>query len=126
MAAGVLLMNSGSIYICLLGFFMNGIGVGLTLPSINMLVLEMNPLRSASALSILNFFWGIGAILCKPFVDIYSNGNSIFTVTLLLAAPLLIAAGLTVIFGPLGIDLYRQGISIGTSIPRMLLIPYST
>lgn len=99
MAAGVLMMNSGTIYVCLFGFWMNGIGVGLTLPSINMLVLEMNPLRSASALNVLNFCWGIGAIICKPFIDTFSNGNSIFTATLLLAAPLTIAAGLTAFFG---------------------------
>jgi fucose permease len=99
MAAGVLMMNAGSQYVCMSGFCLNGIGVGLTLPSINMLILELNPLRSAPALNVLNFCWGVGAILCKPFIDTFSSGNSIFTATALLAAPLVIAAGLTVLFG---------------------------
>lgn len=94
MAAGVTMMSLASFEGCLAGFFVNGIGVGLTLPSINMLVLEMNPTRGASALSILNFCWGIGAIVCKPFVDLTSTRSSIFLTTLLLAVPLLMAAAL--------------------------------
>lgn len=89
MAAGVTAMSSNSFEGCLSGFFVNGLGIGLTLPSINMLVLEMNPLRSASALSILNFCWGLGAIFCKPFVDLTATRGSIFVTTLLLAVPLL-------------------------------------
>ncbi len=70
MASGVLMLNLNRFDLCLLGFFINGIGIGLTLPSINMLILELNPTRTVSALSILNFFWGFGAILSQPFVDI--------------------------------------------------------
>ena len=99
MAAGVLLMNTNSLYVCLSGFFMNGVGVGLTLPSVNMLILEMNPLRAASALNVLNFCWGLGAILCKPFIDTFSSGNSFLTAALLLSIPLAAAAGSAVIFG---------------------------
>lgn len=93
MAAGMLLMNAGSFAICLAGFAVNGIGVGLTLPAINMLVLEMNPLRSASALNILNFFWGAGAIVCKPFVDFVGRGQ-IGAPTVALAIVLLVIAAL--------------------------------
>ena len=92
MAGGVLLMNSGLVYLCMFGFFVNGLGVGLTLPSVNMLILEMNPLRGAPALNILNFCWGIGAILCKPFVDFFSSGTSIVYATVLLAGPLLVCS----------------------------------
>jgi len=93
MAVGMLLMNAGSFAICLAGFAVNGIGIGLTLPSINMLVLEMNPLRSASALNILNFCWGAGAIACKPFVDFVGQGH-IAAPTMVLAVVLLIFAAL--------------------------------
>lgn len=99
MAAGVLLMDSDSLYPCLFGFFVNGVGVGLTLPSINMLVLEMSPHRPAAALNILNFCWGIGAILCKPFIDTFSSGSSIRGAALLLVIPLAVAAALTFVFG---------------------------
>ena len=99
MAAGVLMMNSASYYVCLAAFAVNGIGVGLTLPSINMLVLEMNPMRAASALNILNFCWGLGAICCKPFIDTFTSGTSIATASLLLALPLAVVGVLTLVSG---------------------------
>ena len=99
MSGGVLLMNVDSFSVCLTGFFINGLGVGLTLPSINMLILALNPERSGAALSLLNFFWGVGAIICKPFVDFFSGGTSIFMTTAILAG-LLIAAGVFLIIVP--------------------------
>ena len=99
MSGGVLLMNVDSFSVCLTGFFINGLGVGLTLPSINMLILALNPERSGAALSLLNFFWGVGAIICKPFVDFFSGGTSIFVTTAILAG-LLIAAGVFLIIVP--------------------------
>ncbi|MDQ3133124.1 MAG: MFS transporter [Acidobacteriota bacterium] len=91
-ASGVLFLNFTSFQICLLGFFLNGVGIGLTLPSINMLTLEINRERPASALNILNFFWGVGAILSQPFVDVLSRGTNIFIPTAALAALFIIAA----------------------------------
>ncbi len=85
MAFGVVLMNVDSFIVCLAGFFINGLGVGLTLPSINMLILALNPMRSGAALTMLNFFWGVGAIICKPFVDYFSGGTSLFLTTVILA-----------------------------------------
>lgn len=99
MAAGVMGMNLNWFEGSLAGFFATGIGIGLTLPSTNMLVLELNPQRSASALSLLNFCWGLGAIFCKPFVDLTATRGSIFVTTLLLVVPLLMAAAL-IIFLP--------------------------
>lgn len=92
MGTGIVVMNAGVFWVCLLGFTLNGFGIGLTLPSVNMLILEMNPLRSASALSVLNFCWGVGAIVCKPFVDLTTFGSNILPLTLILAAPLLVSA----------------------------------
>ena len=104
-AAGVLSLNFESFSLCLLGFFLNGAGIGLTLPSINMLTLEINPTRPASALNILNFFWGVGAILSQPFVDVFSRGTSILVPTIGLAAVLVAAA---VIFGLLPREIERD------------------
>lgn len=75
MGVGILMLNLGSFELCLAGFFCNGIGVGLTLPSINMLILELNPLRATSAVNILNFFWGVGAIACS--LTIYNLSKTI-------------------------------------------------
>lgn len=92
MAGGILLMNVDVFSVCLIGFLINGLGIGMTLPSINMLVLEMNPDRPAAALSVLNFCWGLGAIVCKPFVDLWSTTDNIGLTTFVLAGPLLLFA----------------------------------
>ena len=94
MAVGMTMMNLVSFEGCLAGFFVNGLGVGLTLPAVNLLILEMNPQRGASALSLLNFCWGAGAILCKPFVDLTATKGSIFVTTIILVIPLLAGAAL--------------------------------
>ncbi len=88
MAFGILLINASSFELCLAGFALNGVGIGLTLPSINMLILEMKPENPASALNVLNVFWGIGAILSQPFVDILSKKTSLILPTVLLASAL--------------------------------------
>ncbi len=90
MAIGILTLNSNSFGLCLFGFFINGLGIGLTLPAVNMLILELNPLRGTSALNILNFFWGIGAISSQPFVDNLKRGNDILIPTSIFAGFLLI------------------------------------
>lgn len=88
MTLGLLLMNIDALQFCLFGFFVNGIGIGLTLPSINMKIVELDSHRSGAALSILNFCWGIGAIVSKPFVDALSTANSIGITTIVLAVAL--------------------------------------
>jgi len=103
MSCGVLMLNFGSYELCLFGFFVNGLGIGLTLPSINMLIFELNQTHAASALNFLNFFWGFGAILSQPFVDFFSRGTNIFTPTLLLSASLS-AIGIALIFLPKNIE----------------------
>ncbi|MCY7347670.1 MAG: MFS transporter [Pyrinomonadaceae bacterium] len=85
-AAGVLFLNAEAYFLCLFGFVLNGIGIGLTLPAINLLTLEINAARPAAALNILNFFWGVGAVSSQPFVDFFSRGTSIFIPTAVLAA----------------------------------------
>jgi MFS transporter, FHS family, glucose/mannose:H+ symporter len=103
MSGGVLMLNFGSYELCLFGFFVNGLGIGLTLPSINMLILELNPTRSAAALSVLNFFWGVGAIVSQPFVDFFARGTNIFTPTVILSI-VLFAIGLALALMPKEIE----------------------
>jgi MFS transporter, FHS family, glucose/mannose:H+ symporter len=103
MGAGVLMLNFGSYGLCLCGFFVNGLGIGLTLPSINMLILELNPARAAAALSVLNFFWGVGAIISQPFVDFFARGTNILTPTACLSV-VLFAIGLALALMPKEIE----------------------
>jgi fucose permease len=59
-----------------------------------LLVAQIAGEKSSSALNTLNFFWGVGAILCKPFVDFFQSSNSILIPTILLfISCLLISAG---------------------------------
>jgi fucose permease len=69
-----------------------GLGIGITLPSINMLTVELNPLKVTASLNFLNFFWGVGAIFCKPFVDAFGTQTSIVQPTVILAFLLFINA----------------------------------
>ncbi len=103
MGVGILMLNLQSFELCLLGFFCNGIGVGLTLPSINMLILELNPFRATSAVNILNFFWGLGAITCS--VTIYNLSKSVgyFPISAVLSGSLLLIA-ILLLLTPKGIE----------------------
>jgi fucose permease len=90
MAIGLAMMNIDLYQACLVAFFINGTGIGLTLPSINMTIVELNTHRTAAALSILNFCWGVGAIISKPFVDLLSPADSVGATTIVLAGTILL------------------------------------
>ncbi len=93
MGVGILMFNLNSFELCLAGFFCNGIGVGLTLPSINMLIFELNPLDATAAVNVLNFFWGLGAILCSLTVSSLSKSIGFFPISAALAIFLFLIAG---------------------------------
>ena len=99
MATGMLLVNANGFAACLVGFGINGLGVGLTLPAINLIVLETAEGNSAAALSILNFCWGAGAIVCKPFIDQVGDPGSIAFPTLILAV-LFTGLGVMLVIAP--------------------------
>jgi FHS family glucose/mannose:H+ symporter-like MFS transporter len=58
--------------VCVYGL---GLGLGLTIPSINLLIAEVNPDRRASALNVLNFLWGAGAVTGPPFISWLALGT---------------------------------------------------
>lgn len=99
MAGGILLMNVDAFSVCLLGFLINGLGIGMTLPSINMLILEMSRERAAAALSVLNFCWGLGAIVCKPYVDLFGTPTELGLTTYLLAVPVFLSSACLFLLG---------------------------
>src|SRR5258706_2621109 len=47
--------------------FCYGVGLGFSIPAINLFVAAVNPERRGAALSLLNFSWSVGAVAC-PFV----------------------------------------------------------
>ena len=76
MAAGVMALSFAGWHAALAVVFCIGIGLGLTIPGTNLLFAEMNPTRRASALSTLNFTWGIGAVVIPIFVFIAGTVRS--------------------------------------------------
>lgn len=90
MAFGSAGINFGAIPLCVVSVFLYGIGIGWTIPAINLLVIELNFDKSSSSSNIINFFWGFGAILCKPFVDFIGSKNDFRLPTMILAAAILI------------------------------------
>lgn len=115
LAAGCLVINANSWTLCLNGFIILGIGIGATLTSINMFVAELNPLRQASALNVLNFYWGVGAIISQPFVAFLSSPESFLLPTSILAGLFLLTALFLFFYSQ---DHQRQqNVSDGESIP---------
>ena len=64
---GLAVLALGSRQVGMAGIFLNGLGMGLAIAASNLWAAESNPGRRASALSLLNFSWGIGAVAC-PFL----------------------------------------------------------
>jgi fucose permease len=54
-----------------------GLGLGVTIPSINLLIVEVNPDRRASALNVLNFLWGAGAVAGPPLISWLALGTNL-------------------------------------------------
>lgn len=113
--AGVMLLTVSSYSVCLVGFFIIGLGVGLTLPSINMAIVELEPARSGPALSFLNFFWGLGAIISKPLVDAFSSETNFIGTALILTIAF---AAATILLIPIKVRALHSDANIDVNDPR--------
>jgi len=71
MACGVATVYMGSLWLGLASVAAYGLGLGLIVPSDNLLIAEIGsgtgsgPSSRAGAVSLLNFFWGVGAVFCS-------------------------------------------------------------
>jgi len=79
MACGVSTVYVGAPWLGFASVAVYGLGVGLIIPTDNLLVAEIHPHSRASAVSVLNFFWGVGAVLCSLLVA-WSNAHGLLTV----------------------------------------------
>jgi fucose permease len=74
MACGVATLYMGSLTLGLASVAAYGLGLGLIIPSDNLLIAEIGsssdsgPASRAGAVSLLNFFWGVGAVFCSVMV----------------------------------------------------------
>jgi len=87
MAAAVACLGVSPWAVGMVSVFTYGLGLGLTIPATNLLISEMYPERRAAALNILNFMWGLGAVLSPPLISWLAQGGR-------LDRPLLGLAGL--------------------------------
>lgn len=98
--AGLILIMAGlpalnlEVFIgCWIGIFVYGLGIGLAIPAFNLLTIEDTPLElQSSAVNLLNFAWGVGAICSQPFVATVSGGASVAAVTIILLLALFAVA----------------------------------
>ena len=70
MPLGVAMLAFGSWLWGILSICIFGVGYGITTPAGNLRTAEINPARSASALSVINAVWGIGAMSSPFLVDL--------------------------------------------------------
>lgn len=72
MALGVTMLCFGSLWLGLVSVATYGLGLGLIIPTDNLLIAEISSssglASSAAAVSLLNFFWGVGAVFCSLMV----------------------------------------------------------
>ena len=85
MACGVSTFYAGGPWLGFASVALYGLGLGLMIPTDNLLIAEVSPNSKASAVSLLNFFWGAGAVLCSLLVA-WSHAHGLLPVFLGLVA----------------------------------------
>jgi MFS transporter, FHS family, glucose/mannose:H+ symporter len=68
MAGGVATLYLGSPGLGMMSVAVYGLGLGLVIPTDNLMIAEITPGSRAAAVSLLNFYWGVGAVLCSLLV----------------------------------------------------------
>lgn len=124
MAAGVGFVPLGSRFVGLAGVACYGIGLGLTIPTCNLLVAEVNPATRASALSLLNFSWTVGAVACPFLLAPFQRAGRISTFFLALAVfVFLVALSLAWVKLPPAAASTKSTAEPSTPLLRMLVKP---
>ena len=68
MAAGAATLLMGSMALGMAAVSLYGLGIGMIIPTDNLLIAEITPDSRASAINLLNFFWGAGAVACSLMI----------------------------------------------------------
>jgi FHS family glucose/mannose:H+ symporter-like MFS transporter len=68
MACGSATLYLGSVALGLASVAVYGLGLGLIVPTDNLLIAEISSTSRSGAVSLLNFFWGTGAVFCSLMV----------------------------------------------------------
>jgi FHS family glucose/mannose:H+ symporter-like MFS transporter len=68
MAGGAATLLMGSVALGMTSVALYGLGLGLIIPTDNLLIAEISSTSRSGAVSLLNFFWGVGAVFCSLMV----------------------------------------------------------
>ena len=68
MAFGAATLYSGHVWVGMASVAIYGLGLGLIVPTDSLLIAEISSGSRTSAVSLLNFFWGLGAVFCSLMV----------------------------------------------------------
>jgi len=68
MAGGVATLYLGSSGLGMVSVAVYGLGLGFIIPTCNLMIAEITPGSRAAAVSLLNLYWGAGAVLCSLLV----------------------------------------------------------
>jgi FHS family glucose/mannose:H+ symporter-like MFS transporter len=91
-AVAVVCLGVSSWRIGLLSVFSSGLALGLTGPTVNLLVAEINSERRAEALNILTFAWALGAVVGPPMIALFASDGHLVRPLVGLAAFLSVIA----------------------------------
>src|ERR1700730_4833965 len=90
MAVGVGTLPFSSRSLGIVCIFCYGVGLGFSIPAINLFVAAVNPERRGAALSLLNFSWSVGAVACPFAVAAAVKADKIQPFLLMLAGVLIL------------------------------------
>lgn len=86
MTLGLSCLLSGPKVVGILSIASYGAGLGLAVPAANLLVAAANPERRSATLSLLNFFWSLGAVACPFFTAAAAKSGHLPKFLLIVAA----------------------------------------
>ena len=90
MAVGVGTLPFSSPSLGIVCIFCYGVGLGFSIPAINLFVAAVHPGRRGAALSLLNFSWSVGAVACPFVVAAAAKADKIQLFLLMLAGFLIL------------------------------------
>ncbi|CAN5651951.1 MFS transporter [soil metagenome] len=99
-----------------------GLSLGLTIPTINLLISELNIGRRAAALNLLNLAWGVGAVIGPVLVPSLSRSVGLTFALLCVAAPLIVIG---VLVGHSTVLDVKGGEATSSGAIRLWITPYA-
>ncbi|MEK6320838.1 MAG: MFS transporter [Acidobacteriota bacterium] len=102
-----------------------GLSLGLTIPTINLLISELNIGRRAAALNLLNLAWGVGAVSGPVLVPTLSRSVGLTFALLCVAAPLIVIGiliGRSTVLLPVAV---KAGEATISGAMRLWMTPYA-